>query len=461
MNNSPPATTSAGSVPDLVKIKPISTDQTIDVQTSILDPIITNERFVKFQFDNKGILHSNSKVQFSLKGTEGKRRFLPLLNGIGCVVKRCVLMAGSKTIAEVDDWNHFHGYKSMFLSNESRKEREAVLTGRVGSYEYDYDDTTDTLSSSTLKLDVGKDYTATALELPSTLDLDNDQTFQISLSDFFPFLKQTQLPLYLMKETITVELHLTESKHRFWAAETDIDTAAKLAAVQAETFEFDHTQTKFIADYMMYPQDQLDNYSRQVETTGLTIPYFDYLLTRTTVTPANNQLTFTRTLGGANRICTKLIIANTNSDLDVSSVDNVYNSQYKTFDSADTIKVQIKYNDRNLFPRPLENSALLFNHLQACEGVPPFIIKQEWDGTRSSSISTDTVEGYSTQKVLTEAPKNYLAFSLNRGERVNSRGVELEITMPLAGGSAYTQRAWLEVAKVITLKDGRMMCTEA
>ena len=108
MNNPPPAaTTSAGSVPDLVKIAPINTDQTIDVQTSILDPIITNERFVKFQFDNKGILHSNSKVQFSLKGTAGKRRFLPLLNGIGCVVKRCVLMAGSKTIAEVDDWNHF------------------------------------------------------------------------------------------------------------------------------------------------------------------------------------------------------------------------------------------------------------------------------------------------------------------------------------------------------------------
>ena len=272
MNNSPPATTSAGSVPDLVKIKPITTDQTIDVQTSILDPIITNERYVKFQFDNKGILHSNSKVQFSLKGTAGKRRFLPLLNGIGCVVKRCVLMAGSKTIAEVDDWNHFHGYKSMFLSNESRKEREAVLTGRVGAYEYDYTDTTDTLASSTLKLDVGKDYADTALQLPETLNLDNDQTFQISLSDFFPFLKQTQLPLYLMKETITVELHLTESKHRFWAQATDIDDAGKLAAVRSETFEFDHTHTKFIADYMLYPQDQLDNYSRQVETTGLTIP---------------------------------------------------------------------------------------------------------------------------------------------------------------------------------------------
>ena len=53
--------------------------------------------------------------------------------------------------------------------------------------------------------------------------------------------------------------------------------------------------------------------------------------------------------------------------------------------------------------------------------------------------------------------------NLNRNERVNSRGVELEMSMPLTtpAGSTFTQRVWLEVAKVITLKDGRMMCTEA
>jgi hypothetical protein len=228
--------------------------------------------------------------------------------------------------------------------------------------------------------------------------------------------------------------------------------------------QFDHTKTKFIADYLLYPQDQMDNYQRQVETAGLTIPYYDYLLTRSTLTPATNKLTFTRTLGGANRICTKLILANTNDVKDVNSVDNVYNSQYKTVGddvTVERLKVQIKYNDRNLFPRPIENSALMFNHLQACEGVPPFITKQEWDGTRADGISADTVEGYSTRTALTEAPKNFLAFNLNRGERVNSRGVELEMTMPLADGATYTQRAWLEVAKVITLKNGRITCTEA
>ena len=464
MTDTAPATTSTGAIPDLVKIRPISTDQTIDVQTSILEPIISNQTFIKFQFDNKGILHSNSKLQFSITGTAGKRRFLPLINGIGSVVKRCCLLSNSKTIAEVDDWNHFHAYKSMFLSNESKKERETVLTGRVGAYEYDYSDTADNLSSSTLKLDVNRDYNDGALTLPDTLNLDNDQTFQINLSDLFPFLKQTQLPLYLMKENITVELHLADPVNRFWAEESDTDSAPELTAVQAETMQFDHTKTKFIADYLIYPQDQMDNYQRQVETAGLTIPYYDYLLTRSTLTPATNKLTFTRTLGGANRICTKLILANTNDVKDVNSVDNVYNSQYKTVGddvTVERLKVQIKYNDRNLFPRPIENSALMFNHLQACEGVPPFITKQEWDGTRADGISADTVEGYSTRTALTEAPKNFLAFNLNRGERVNSRGVELEMTMPLANGATYTQRAWLEVAKVITLKNGRITCTEA
>eukprot|EP01044_Picomonas_judraskeda_P013970 COSAG03_NODE_2174_length_3048_cov_1.355036_2_plen_444_part_00 len=443
----------------------MQTDQTIDVQTSILEPIIHNETFIKFQLDNKGILHSNSKIQLCLKAPDAGR-FLPFTNGIGAVVRRCCLYAGSKIIAEVDDWNHFHAYKSMFLSNESKKERETILTGRVGTYEYDYDDTAANLSSSTLKLDVGRDYSGNAVSLPKTLDISNGQTFQINLSDLFPFLKQTQLPLYLMQEDISVELHLEDKVHRYFAKHGDVDSTAKIAAVAAQDVKFDHTKTKFIADYMLYPQDQMDNYARQVETQGLTIPYYDYLLTRTTLQPdSSDHLQFVRTVGGANRICTKLIIANTveqgNANLD--TIDNIYNSVYKTVGNV-PIKIQIKYNDRNLFPRPLENQALLFNHVQACEGVPPFITKLEYDGTHAGMISTDTVEGHDFRAALQAAPKNYLAFNLTRNERVNSRGVELHIDMPLARaapGTTYTQRVWLEVAKVITLKNGRMMCTEA
>eukprot|EP01043_Picozoa_sp_COSAG02_P016504 COSAG02_NODE_728_length_17995_cov_52.042244_10_plen_142_part_00 len=112
----------------------------------------------------------------------------------------------------------------------------------------------------------------------------------------------------------------------------------------------------------------------------------------------------------------------------VSLLDNIYNSTRRpnADPTADNLfKIQIKYNDHNLFPRPLENQALLFNHLQACEGVPPFITKYQYDGTHKTMVSTDEVEGFPLQDQLRDCPKNYFAFNLNRQERVNSRGVEL------------------------------------
>ena len=43
----------------------MQSDQTMDVQTSILEPIVSNDRFVKFQFDNKGILGRNGALHSS------------------------------------------------------------------------------------------------------------------------------------------------------------------------------------------------------------------------------------------------------------------------------------------------------------------------------------------------------------------------------------------------------------
>ena len=47
----------------------------------------------------------------------------------------------------------------------------------------------------------------------------------------------------------------------------------------------------------------------------------------------------------------------------------------------------------------------------------------------------------------------YTAFRLNKGERVNSRGIELFDTRTTMSGSS-TLRCWLQVMKVAQLKDG-------
>ena len=50
---------------------------------------------------------------------------------------------------------------------------------------------------------------------------------------------------------------------------------------------------------------------------------------------------------------------------------------------------------------------------------------------------------------------NWLAYRLNRNERVNSRGIEYFSKYDgLGNGSNYTQRAWLELAKLTTISNG-------
>ena len=56
----------ASAIPDLVKIGAIPTNTAIEVDTDILDPVVRSDTFCRFQFQNKGILHSHSKISVRL-----------------------------------------------------------------------------------------------------------------------------------------------------------------------------------------------------------------------------------------------------------------------------------------------------------------------------------------------------------------------------------------------------------
>ena len=51
---------------------------------------------------------------------------------------------------------------------------------------------------------------------------------------------------------------------------------------------------------------------------------------------------------------------------------------------------------------------------------------------------------------------------MNKNERINSRGIELETQYSqvpaLTGAETYTQRCWIEVLRTATLIDGKMEC---
>ncbi len=130
-----PSAPQASQIPDLVKIGSVATDTAINVQTDILDPVIFSEREARFVLDNKGILHSNSRITFATAGDTGTddqgRAFFPAGVGVHSLIQRASLRIGTKTVCEIEDYAHFAAYETTFLPPDAIKEREGVMSGRM------------------------------------------------------------------------------------------------------------------------------------------------------------------------------------------------------------------------------------------------------------------------------------------------------------------------------------------
>ena len=105
-------------VPNLLRVSPMDTTTATDVETSITDPVVRSDSFVRFSLLNKGILHSHSKITLQITAPDAEDRFLPPTVGAHGLISRCALKVGTKTLQEIDGYNYLSGYKQMFISNE-------------------------------------------------------------------------------------------------------------------------------------------------------------------------------------------------------------------------------------------------------------------------------------------------------------------------------------------------------
>ena len=156
------------SIPDLLRVGSIPSNQEAQVDTDILEPVIFSQSFIRFQLINKGFLNPYSRITFSLEAGAGAnaRSFLPIGTGIGAVVKNATLKIGNQTIQEIEDFSDYYSYKSLFVNNEIQKEREQYMSGRGVSHQQFYDDTTNPAvnieACRHLVLDNGKEYSSNA-----------------------------------------------------------------------------------------------------------------------------------------------------------------------------------------------------------------------------------------------------------------------------------------------------------
>ena len=494
-----------GAIPDLVKIGTIPSDTAIDVATEILEPVSFSQSECRFVLTNKGILHSNSRLTFALSGDVinaagmGDDAFLPANIGIASLLQRVRLTVGGKTISEIEDFNHYYAYESMFIPPETNKEREQVFTGRVGlgvkptlkqrQLRYDVAGNASATLAGNIEslteadsvcIDNGKDFDQNFSSNTTILANDVVQTntrqvwdfqreenkgvFSILLADLFPFLKMNQLPLFMMKEQVAI--HLSFEPQATTAADSKrISTRFGKAANNDATINRD--DVKMVADYIFYPQEMMEQY--MMSNQNMSFNYVDYQFVKRDVAAAEFTGQLIQNVGGAGRIVNKVCVQVENKKPATQGLINNYGSDTPlvTATGNGTIETNLRYNDLFLFPIDVTNSARQFHNLVQTEGRIPHVSRDIYSG--QGQLAKEAVfggferypmgsaygGGTSALNADIRSRANWHCYQLNRGERVNSRGIELydkRTTMP----SSSTLRAWLQVVRMAQLNNGMM-----
>ena len=454
-----------GDIPNFLMLDQIPANYTQQLETDLLEPVVfsqgaTNtDGFCRFTLQNKGFLHSHSKIFVALKPNASQTNvFLQPHVGIGQIIKKAVLKIGNKTLNEIDSWASLYAVKSSLITNENNREREMYMTGRFMNHGFIYNDDSKVFANS-YGLDNGVEYNSTdsSLDQPTWARMDGTlpdecPSYSIDLSDLFPFLKVNQLPLYLIKEPINIELTFEPTTKRRVQITNGI--AADLAC------EIVRDELKFCADYIFYgTSDEMDRFAMG-RGKDLNFSFVDYRLVEHTTSPAQLGSTVIRNLGMANRMVPRIITLLAADEQDETTLFGKNNSM-APFVSADGVsggvKYNVRYNDRFEFTSDVDNIARLFSVFQQSEGVP-FITRQEFSecGSVAGAITTRTFQGRD-QSATMSGHMFYLATRLTNG-RVGQRGIEVHLSgdFPDSGRVLDLMRCFCEYIRVGRLSNGYM-----
>ncbi len=448
-----------GRIPDLMKIGALPSDLLQDTDTEVLDPVVNTDDFARFVLSNKGFLHSFSKITLSVDN--GGMGTFPVNIGVHSLVQRCALRIGTTVVAEIDDFNFWMGYKSTFIDNDINLERETYLSSRQMALKLDYNDTVGDLSNinaSSLSLKTrlypAVDAAGTAANTGSIPELrtGNKPVFSISVADLFPFLRFNQLPLYMIDQQVSIELHFQP------ASSLKRCVHVKTTEATGTLFTIDKTQTKFIADYIYYDGDMMESYRNQNQIMNWT--YNDYRLNKRSFTHTQLALNNVMDIGGAGRLVNKIVcgLESVVAAPDTSMI-NAFASVSPGLNGNNNgvFTTNLVYNDNRLYPIDRTNSAIHFHDVVQAEQNMPQVSRQMYNKEGGSLSDAYKYMNYAPSS-STEGLNgrfHYIAYRLNRNERVNSRGVQLELKYTDMIAGTYTHRTWLELVKTATLSNGK------
>ena len=342
----------ASSIPEALKPSTMSTVDTMNIETNVLDPIIINQNFARFVLERKGILDMGSVITLAVtcSPTATGRAYLPIKTGIHALIKRAVLRIGSKVVAITDEYGTYMTIRRQFKTPEEKSQKDMVKVGTVDVVCPDAD------QQGLLQLrdvEYTNNTTTTPLE-QFTIKASDAETpiFSVKISELFPAMREIQLPLYLINEPCSIELSFN-TQGAVNAQEGTICCFDSAINEADKAISLSTTNVKFLADYLTYDDNRMEQTAKMVMSeSGMIIPYEDVIMTTTNfpaiAQPAAGTITQNKVVRdlGVSGMNVRAIMAHMKKT-GVNKLIGQYSSD--AYDVPDQYNVRI--NDKQFYPR--------------------------------------------------------------------------------------------------------------
>ena len=467
--------------PDLLKLNCNNFQYTQSVDTSILDPVVSREDYARFSLDRgRGILHSNSKIQLavtSATNADAGKMFYPISTGIASYIDKAILRSGTTVIQEIQDFGHYYAQKGLLNTNEDVKDQYSVLDGRSNAYQLvtDLDNAAGVISSgleqaTQMFLDNGSELSEDiAFATPKTTVsnhnlksrdnqlLSNKSEFILAISDLFPCLREFSLPLFMTDEVIIMELFFKTSQEQTYCVRN--------GDVVTDVYKIDPTKTKGVFDYINYSEEIMSEFKQANQTMALN--FSDPVLVRSAVN-YNTTPNYTTNIGGSGRIVDQVIVAHSFEDTHViKSVTPLgnYLAMDMTTGAAATEKIgmNLRINDRLLFPLDVENTAEQYNNLVLTEARPINLTGEDYcKGEFGNPYSPAfTFEKYPLVSTMQGLRRYFGVNNARPEERINNNGISLIFNVTGPSNNNLICRAWVYVRRSLVFNQGRFQVVDS
>ena len=493
------------SLPEILKVKPMSTVDTMTINTSILEPIVCNQNVCRFTLERRGILDINSAVQvggvFQKNAGDGQiKHFPPIRSGGHAFIKSATLRIGATAIATTDQYGHYQTMMRQFKAVEERVRKDGVLSGCMDGLEPSNKE-----DGGLQLMNIGWGRSAAGVPTNNGIFpeqnqiVDNDivttavggpeevtAVFAVKLSELFPMMRSVQLPLYLIQEPVSIEIQWSGPEESV----SYIREHPGGAASSTTGFRIATTQVKFLADYLTYSDNRMAEMGAQVMSdTGLQMPYNDLILTTAATAAiahpgaggAPVRTDVNREIGLSSRVVKNIMWSDRVLNATGGTVH--FHGDYRSDAYAQPDEFNLRINDRLMFNRPVVSEAQKANYLAQVEGVELQVAACEYSldqnvpadsvtkqPTLQSFSGTQQVETIDISDAALAGKQHYCGVDLisnpliGTGTQIGQKPVSLQRTIFRGLGDenakARETLIWAKVERQFVLKSGVVSVTE-